>query len=92
MKPKKATDDQSTVSMRRADDVSTVAIPGGGRKKSGPAPIGDEELNLVRSYWRSGTPALKRQAISRYAQLMGLSPERAEAALAEWAHLLDQSK
>jgi hypothetical protein len=77
MKPK-TSDDQSTVSIRRQDDIPTVALPGAMPTK--PAD-GEPELDLIHSYWRSGLPALKRQAISRYAQLRGVSLKDAEAAL-----------
>jgi hypothetical protein len=87
MKPKSNPDDESTVSIRRppADDVSTVALPGFGKKTPKAAPSGETEIDLVHSYWRSGLPALKRQAISRYSQLMGVTAEQAEAALITWA-------
>ena len=78
MKPKNTTDDQSTVSIRRPDDIPTLAMPGAMPPK--PAE-GEPELDLIHSYWRSGLPALKRQAISRYAQLKGVSLKDAEAAL-----------
>jgi hypothetical protein len=77
MKPKSSSDDPSTVSIRRQDDIPTVAMPGAKHPKAG----GETELDLIHSYWRSGLPALKRQAISRYAQLKGVSPQDAEAAL-----------
>jgi hypothetical protein len=91
MKPKKNTDDQTTVSMK-ADEVSTVVMGGArGKKAASPTPA-NEDLKLIHSYWRSGSPALKRQAVSRYAQLMNVSPQRAEEALGEWSAMLDQSK
>jgi hypothetical protein len=78
MKPKNTSDDQSTVSIRRQDDIPTVALPGAKQSK----PSAEEtDLDLIHSYWRSGLPALKRQAISRYAQLKGVSLKDAEAAL-----------
>jgi hypothetical protein len=78
MKPKSSTDDQSTVSIRRQDDIPTVSIPGSKQPKPARA---DTDLDLIHSYWRSGLPALKRQAISRYAQLKGVSLKDAETAL-----------
>jgi len=84
MKPKNSTDDQSTVSIRRQDDIPTVAIPGGKQPK---AASGDTDLDLIHSYWLSGLPALKKQAVSRYAKLSNVSTEKAEAALTEWARL-----
>ena len=92
MKPKRNTDDQSTVSMKRRSDASTVKMPLPGGKKSPPSQASDAELTLIHSYWRSGSAALKRQAVSRYAQLMKISAEGAEAALSQWAHQQDQSK
>jgi hypothetical protein len=79
MKSKNNPDDESTVSIRRPppDDVSTVALPGFGKKKSKTSSAAETEIDLVHSYWRSGLPALKRQAISRYSQLMGVTAEQA---------------
>jgi hypothetical protein len=85
MRPKKSSDDQSTVSIKRQDDVSTVAVRGATGKKSKASSGGETELDLIHSYWRSGLPALKRQAVSRYAQLTGVKAEQAEAALAAWS-------
>jgi hypothetical protein len=79
MKPKNSNDDQSTLSIRPQDDIPTVALQGAKQSK---APGGQTELDLIRSYWRSGLPALKRQAISRYAQLKGIPAQEAEAELA----------
>jgi hypothetical protein len=86
MKPKSNPDDESTVSIRRPppEDVSTVALPGSGKKQPKTSPAGETEMDLVHSYWRSGLPALKRQAISRYTQLLGGTAEQAEAALTAW--------
>ena len=90
MKPKKNTDDQTTVSMKKnTDDEPTVAMSDSRGK---PSPVNNEELTLIHSYWRSGSAALKRQAVSRYAKLMNVSAQGAEAALAEWAHQSDPRK
>jgi len=91
MKPKKNPDEETTVNMK-PDEVSTVVMPGARAKKSAKPEPANEDLKLIHSYWRSGSPALKRQAISRYAQLMGVSTARAEEALGEWSAMLDQSK
>ena len=92
MKPKKNSDDQTTVRMKLQDDVSTVVMPGGRGRKPAPSRPGNDELRLIHSYWRSGSPALKRQAISRYSRLMSVSAQRAEETLSEWSAMLDQSK
>ena len=105
MKPKKYrinTDDQSTVVKNTDEDTTavlpgvgdkdtTATLPGAGGKAKEPA-MGDEEMKVIRSYWTSGSAALKRQAINRYAKLTGMSAARAEAALNEWVHLLERSK
>jgi len=73
------------------DEETTEVLPGAGGKAKEPA-MGDEEMKVIRSYWTSGSAALKRQAINRYAKLTGMSAARAEAALNEWVHLLERSK
>ncbi|HJZ96463.1 MAG TPA: hypothetical protein VKE70_08140 [Candidatus Solibacter sp.] len=86
MEPKKNTDDESTVSIPPQDDIPTEAIAGAAQKPK-LSPSGETELDLIHSYWLSGLPALKKQAVSRYAKLSNVSTEKAEAALTEWARL-----
>ena len=92
MKPKKNPDDETTVAMNNPNDekTETIACPGG--KKSKASESSADELKLIHSYWASGSAALKRQAVSRYARLMILSPQRAEAALEEWASVQSRNK
>jgi hypothetical protein len=92
MKPKKNTDDETTVAMTNSDKEKTATVASPGGKKSKAPEGGPDELKLIHSYWQSGSAALKRQAVSRYARLMIMSPERAEAALEEWASVQSRSK
>jgi hypothetical protein len=92
MKPKKNTDDQTTVAMKNQNKETTVTLSGPGGKKSKPPEDSPDELKLIHSYWASGSAALKRQAVSRYARLMIMSPAGAEAALEEWASAQNRSK
>jgi hypothetical protein len=92
MKPKKNTDDKTTVIMKKPEEETTVAMSAASKRRVTAPKASDEELKLIKSYWGSASPVLKRQAVSRYAKLMGIPVDGAEAALAEWAHLLDQSK
>ena len=92
MKPKKNTDDKTTVIMKSPDDETTVAMSAASKRRVAAPKASEDELKLIKSYWGSGSAVLKRQAVSRYAKLMGIPVAGAETALAEWAHLLDQSK
>ena len=91
MQPKKNqvnTDDQSTVVSKNTDNDTTAVMPAPSRVPE----VGEDEMKLIRSYWNSGSAALKRQAISRYASRTRMSEARAEQALNEWVRLLEQSK
>ena len=93
MSEKKNTDDQTTkVLTHNTDGDSTVSLSKPARQKSKGTEVSQAEMKVIRAYWTSGSAALKRQAISRYGQMMGLSAARAEAALNEWVDLLDRSK
>ena len=92
MKPKNNPDDETTVAMNNQNNEKTETIASPGGKKSKASENSADELKLIHSYWASGSAALKRQSVSRYARLMILSPERAEAALKEWASVQSRNK
>ena len=87
------TDDKTTkIVPKNTDGESTVSLSKPVGRKSKETKVSSEEMKVIRAYWTSGSAALKRQAVSRYGQMMGLSAVRAEAALNEWVDLLEHSK